>query len=304
MQIRNAIFLGILFALSPVSAMQAQPKSSPVAPNPATPGPTELKVGAASASLLSSPFLPAAVKTQILKEAQEEKEAYAIVKGGDDLAKSGSWQAAQSQYRQALDSSPEDGSAHRLALYGMIACCRTAGDTVGGLTYSRQVIYRHGAVAEGFFENSPEPLMQFVLLLNKAGQTAEAMSVYNHAAYALDYQDSQYNGGKPHLKVLLPEVVEERLIGDQVRYTPERLQALAETGIAHEEMGFGSDKEAVAHMQDAVKLYPDSPVTYYYLGDALLIKNRVGAKAAYQKAVQFGDAQTAAAVNGNLGTRQ
>jgi len=298
MQMRNAVLLGMFLVLCPISATQAQPESSSAASSPATLGPTDLKVATTSAHLLSSP----AAKAQLLQEAAAEDEAFTIVKAGDDLAKSGQWQGAQSQYQQALDVSPKYGSAHRLALYGLIACCQATGDTVGGLAYSRQAIYRGGSTTGGFYENDTKKLMQFALLLNKAGQAAEAVSVYNHAAYALDYQDSQYSGGKPHLKALLPELVAERTLPTQERYTPERLQALAETAVAHEEMAFGSNKEALAHLREAAKFYPDSPVTNYYLGEGLLRTNDPGAKAAYQKAAQLGDDQTIAAANERIKT--
>lgn len=300
-QTRRAFGLGVLLAVCPASAAPAQAKplsAKPATTASSTAGATGVSI---SAPLLSSPFLSAAVKAQILKEAEEEEEAYAAVKAGNNLAKNGHWKDAQSQYRQALDASPEHGSAHLLALYGLIACCRATGDTARGLDYSRQAIYRHGSAAEGFFENNPEPLMQFALLLNQMGQAPEAVTAYNHAASLLDFQDSQYNGGKSHLKALLPELVAERTLPAQVRYTPERLQALAETAIAHEEMAFGSNKEALTHMQEAVKLYPDSPVTNYYLGEALLAKDRAGAKAAYQKAAQLGDDQTIAAAKERIG---
>ncbi len=143
--------------------------------------------------------------------------------------------------------------------------------------------------------------MNFALLLNQLGQTDEAVFVYNHAVYALDYQGSDDNSGKPTLKVLLPEIVAADPAPDQLQYMSERLQALADTALAHEETGFGSNKEAVAHMQEAVKLFPESPVTNYYLGE---IQSRAGgnaeAKAAYQKAAKLGDARTVAAAKERL----
>ena len=137
--------------------------------------------------------------------------------------------------------------------------------------------------------------MEFAILLSQTGQIEEALAIYYHAAASLNDMD-----GKPHLKVLLPELVEERTLPDQVRYTSEHLQALAETAIAHEEDLFGENKETIAHMQEAVKLYPDSPVTHYYLGEILLTTDRAGAKAAYQKAAELGDDQTQAAVKAEL----
>jgi tetratricopeptide (TPR) repeat protein len=98
------------------------------------------------------------------------------------------------------------------------------------------------------------------------------------------------------MKVLLPELAAEPTSPEQVQYTPERLQALADTALAHEEKGFGSDKEAYAHTQEAVKLYPDSPVTHYYRGEVLLGPvHSAEAKAEYQKAVELGDDATVAA---------
>lgn len=216
----------------------------------------------------------------------------------------GNWHAALTDFQQALSLLPESPEA----LYGKAQCIAALGDTAAALKTYRALVYtsdpsRFGITpGDGFQENGVTHLMQFALLLNKTGQTAEAISVYSHGAYFLDYEKDQFNVVHQTAKVLWPELVEVRTLGGQVRYTPERLQALAETGIAHEEMAFGSDKEAVAHLRDAVKLYPDSPVTYYYLGNALLVKDRVGAKAAYQKAVQLGDVQTAAAVKNQLGT--
>jgi len=250
----------------------------------------------ASCQLLSAPFLSPAALARLKQKIVQETQAYAFVKSGDEAAKIGDWSNAQNAYQQALGLSPEHGLGHQLALYGLIAYCRATGDTAKGLDYSRQAIYHHGSAAEGFFENNTEKLMQFALLLNKTGQSGEAMTVYNHAAYALDYQDSQYNGGKPHLKVLLPEVTAAPNLPTQVQYTPEHLQALADTALAHEEAGFGSEKEAYAHTQEAVKLYPDSAVTHYYRGEVISGPvHSAEAKTEYQKALDLGDDATVAA---------
>jgi tetratricopeptide (TPR) repeat protein len=84
-----------------------------------------------------------------------------------------------------------------------------------------------------------------------------------------------------------------------VQYTPEHLQALADTALAHEEKGFGLNKEAIAHMNEAVKLYPDSAVTHYYLGEAFPSRTPEQ-KAAYQKAAELGDDRTVAAAKERL----
>lgn len=237
--------------------------------------------------LLPGTSLPAVSAAESVSVAESDN----CCQEGEAHAKKGNWLAAIGDYQRALSLC----SGSKKALYGAAECVAALGDMVKAINYSRQAIYRDGAITAGFSENDTKKLMHFALLLNKAGQAAEAVSVYNHAAYALDYQDSQYNAGKPYLKALLPELVAERTLPTQERYTPERLQALAETAIAHEEMAFGSNKAALAHLRDAVNLYPDSPVTNYYLGEGLLRIDDPGAKAAYQKAAQLGDDQTVAA---------
>ncbi len=165
--------------------------------------------------------------------------------------------------------------------------------------------------------------MQFALLLNKTGRSNEAMSVYNRAASALDYQDSQSNGGKPHLKVLFPEIVTGDPLPNQVQYTPARLQALVDVALAFKQNGFWSYKEIKAHAQEAARLYPDSAAVQYYVGDALSgsyyavldspAKDKAAARAAYeedkkavavayQKAADLGDVATTAAAKEQLKT--
>lgn len=324
MQTQKLPLLSMMVLMCAVGAIP--PHSSPAAPQqakaaPAISEPAKTMAAATSAPLLSSPLLSLAAKAQMQNEQMREDEAYPLVKSGDEAAKTGDWLVAENDYRQALDVSPAHGLGCRLALYGLIACCRATGDTARGLEYSRQAIYHHGSAAEGFFENDAEKLMPFVLLLNKTGQSAEAMSVYNRAAYLLDYEDSENHGGKPTLKVLLPEVAMEPTSAEQVPYTPERLQALADTALAHEEMGFGSNAEAITHMKEAAKLYPDSAAIQYYLGDALsrsyyiyldsaakdkaaawaaCQEDKKAAAVAYKKAAELGNDQTVAAAKERL----
>lgn len=283
-----------MFGVCPMGATLAQTKPLPtIAPKVSK----TAKISSTTADLLmSSP----AAKEHLRQEKLLDDQAFEMVKTGNDLANRGDWQHAQGQYQQALDLSPDSEFSRHLALHGLIACCRAAGDTAKGLSYSRQTIYVHGSAAEGFYENDTANLMQFVLLLNKTKQTAEALQVYNHAAYALNYRDSQDREGKPYLKALLPELVTGEPLPGQVKFTPEALQAFADTALAHEEMAFGSDKEATAHMQEAVKLFPNSAATQYYLGEALLGKNDAGAKAAYRKAAELGDDKIVAATKERL----
>lgn len=287
MQVPKTIFWGVLLTVCSAGASLAQPKSPPAKPIPASPNLSEIQVATTSSYLLSSP----AAKAQLQREWLISSRANSLTKAGSEAAMHGDWQGAEEQYQQALELLPKS----RLALYGMAECSQAIGDTTKAINYSRQAIYRDGAAASGFYENDTARLMQFALLLNKAGQTAEALSAYNRAAYALDYQDSQYNGGRPHLKALLPELTFGLARPNQVQFTPQHLQALAETALAHEELGFGSNEDAQAHVKEAVKLYPESSITNYYLGEVLLTRDRAGARVAYAKAAQLGDETTRAA---------
>ena len=75
---------------------------------------------------------------------------------------------------------------------------------------------------------------------------------------------------------------------DALPYTPQRLQAMARVAIAIERGSFGS-KEAVTQAQEATRLYPESPVTNFYLGEQLNLKQKKGAKEAYTKVATLGD---------------
>lgn len=236
----------------------------------------------------------------------------ALREQGDAEMKKGNFSAARDDYDQALNIWPNC----KPNLYAAAECAAAAADYPRSLGYYRRAIYTdnpflYGTIpGDGFQENNLTRLMQFALVLDKAGQTAEALFIYNHAAYARDYQDSASRNGEPSLEVLFPEIVTERVLPDQVRYTPEHLQALADTALAREEMSFGSNKEARKHMLAAVKLYPDSAAVQYYLGEALAdsynftaeypAQDKLDMTAAYKKAIKLGDDKTAAAAKERL----
>ena len=220
---------------------------------------------------------------------------------GEAEMKKGYLSAARNDYEQALSLWPESKDA----LYDAAECAAAAVDYPRALAYYRTAIYssdpsRYGTVpGDGFQENDVSRLMQFASVLSRAGQVSEALFVYNRAAHLLDYEDSQYHDGNPTLKVLFPEVVMGDALPGQVQYTPERLQALADTVLAHEEMGLEHGPEAVDHAREAVTLYPESAVTHYYLGDVILLRTPEQ-KAAYKKAAELGDDRTAAAAKERL----
>ena len=231
------------------------------------------------------------------QEVADTTRSLALIKQGDASLDHSNWKVAQQEYQEALDLWPRSLDA----LYGLAKCNLAAGDQAKAVAYYRQAVYSDNPADKGFRENNTSRLMEFALLLNKTGQTAEAMFVYNHAAHALDYQDSDNRDGKPTLKVLFPEIVMERTQPQQVRYTPERLQALADVMLAYKQGGFWSDKEVLSHAQEAVKLYPDCAAVQYYFGESVHGSlHRVEVKAAYKKAVELGDEATVAAAKERL----
>ncbi len=255
-------------------------------------------------------------------KAREEREAAAdqTVSEGEAYLKAGNIQAAIISYKAALDISPTDGLAYRRLA--------EAYSTTGKADEASRAF--HKFLVEGFgpgngnggVGDTADEWAEYALVLVKTGQSAEAIRCYNHAASLLDFEGSKDNGGKPALKVLFPEIVLGDALPEQVEYTPERLQALADTALAHEEMGFGSNKETIAHMKEASKLYPDSAAVQYYLGEALSRsyyvfldsspKDKAATWAAYQedkkatavaykKAAELGNDATIAAAKERLG---
>ena len=286
------VVLPLPTVLLPPSAAEAQATSpSDTRNHAAAPGTYRpLPLGVFRGSLPPGKTDPA-----LIEAGQNAQDA--IVQG-EALLKSGHVKDAVSAFQNALSYAPTDGLAYRRLAEAYAAA--------GKLREASRAF--HKFLVEGFgpgngnggVGDTADEWAEYALVLVKTGQTADAVQAYNHAASLLDYEGGDVQNGKQTVKVLLPELVAERTLPEQVQYTPEHLQALADTALAHEEMSFGSNKEAVTHMREAVKLYPDSPVTNYYLGEALLVKDSAGAKAAYQKAVELGDDKTVAAAKERL----
>ena len=217
--------------------------------------------------------------------------------GNADAAR-GDWPKASAHYRQALDLWPDSANA----LYGMGKCADAAGDTAGAITYYRTVIYPRKPVSPGspaddrYTTNNVVRLMEFVLLLDKGGQKQEALAAYHQAAQLLNYQDADTHGGKPYLKVLLPKFDGSP---DALPYTSQHLQAMAHTAICIEQENFGGDAD-LWQAKEAVRLYPDSPITNFYLGEQLIRGQGKGAKEAYTKAATLGDDKVIAAAQERL----
>lgn len=221
--------------------------------------------------------------------AEVSSRSLALAKQGDAAAKGSNWAGAQTYYQQALDLWPDNS----LALYGLGRCADAAGDTARAVSYYRMATYADNSPHTKYNTqtNDVTRLMEFVLLLNRAGQEPEARAVYHRAAHLLNYRDADTNGGKPYLKILLPEFDNRP---NAIPYTPQRLQAMVRVAISIEAGAFGG-KDALPQVQEAVRLYPDSPITYFYLGEQLHLMQKKEAKAAYAKAAALGDEEIGAA---------
>ncbi len=236
---------------------------------------------------------------------RRESSSGDLTKQGDADAGLGNWTQAAQHYQDALALWPDNPEG----LYGLGQCAAARGDLTQAVSYYRLAIYTKepgyvGMVPGSSFQtNDVERLMQFVLLLGRAGQAAEGVLVYNRAALLLDYEGES----APVVKVLLPELAVEPTQPNQVQYTPERLQALADTALARQ--GFDYKVQRV-YIQEAVKLYPDSAVIQYYLGEALSdsyyhtlehpAPDKVAMTAAYNKTIELGDDQAVAAAKERL----
>ena len=238
---------------------------------------------------------PAQLAAEAAANAITWKKQQEDIAQGEALMKAGDLDAAIEVFQQMIASEPVDGLAYRRLAEAYVADSK--------LPKASQVF--HKLLVEGFGPGigvgagGADVWAEYALVLAKTNQPAEAAQMYNHAAYLLDYEDADSHNGQPTLKVLLPEVAMEPTSPEQVPYTPEHLQALADTALSHEEMGLEHGKEAIAHMQEAVTLYPDSAVTHYYLGEVLPSRTPEQ-KAAYQKAAELGDDRTIAAAKERL----
>lgn len=226
---------------------------------------------------------PPDVQARIDKDNQSGKlSAKAIAE-----AAQGDWAHALPNYQQALTLDPENASA----LYGMANFSVTEGDTQAAIGYYRQVIYAKSQppILPAFRDSTVYRLMDFALLLSQSGQQEEAVRVYQQAAHTLNY-----NGDKPKLTMLFPE------FGDgpgQIAFTPKRLQALADTGWVFDHVDFDR-AGARKRLQEAVELYPASPVVYFYRGRHAATYRESGSnvEADFDRAAQLSNPAQKAAV--------
>ena len=211
---------------------------------------------------------------------------------GNEAFQKGDWDLAIDRYQKAVALWQDNAKAN----YGLAQCYHEIGENDKEIQSYRAAIRSDNPGGDGFRETDTTKLLTYALLLNKAGQTVEAVTVYNHAAMLLKYTENKPNDG-----YLLPLFGTEQ---GQIAYTSARLQALAQVGLGAfslyaQEL---TPAERVTHLREAARLYPNSPVVQSYLGDVLAgTGDAAGAKAARAQANALGisrvrgllDAQTA-----------
>ncbi len=265
-----------------------------------------LLTGTASAQIGSSSAKPAKKTPSTLEEViaaapfrfsvdqvrrmKKANESGVLAQKGENEANQGNWTQADIDYQQALALLP----SNQIALYGLGDHAQAEGDTQSAIEYYRQAIYDYAdakpPALPPFGESNAYRVMEYAVLLSEAGQQEEAVRVYNRGAYLSDYM-----GGHPRPRPPLPEFGTET---GQIAYTPQRLQALADVGWAIDHVDF--DREgAKARLEQAVKLFPDSPLPYFYRARHILrtSRDRKAASADFDKAAHLGDPVAADAVD-------
>lgn len=96
----------------------------------------------------------------------------------------GQWAKAEAEYGTALDVWP----GHTICYYGLDQCAAHRGDLKAAISFYKRNIYspdpKHvfgTTPGDGWSENNDRRLMEYVLLLSRAGDVDEAVLVYNRA---------------------------------------------------------------------------------------------------------------------------
>ncbi len=193
------------------------------------------------------------------KQAQDGQSANLATLAGEGFFKKGDTANAISAFQAALTYDANDIIAFR----GLSKCYTKLGDTSKALDSERRAVYFNDPAQRVIRESSTSNLMFFASLLDKAGQTAEAITIYNYGATLLKSMD-----GKPYYGYMMPLFGTE---AGQISYASNRLQALTQVGRGIFSLDTQELKpaERLEFFKEAVRLYPDSPVVHAYLGDQL-----------------------------------
>jgi hypothetical protein len=113
--------------------------------------------------------------------ARDASQSLDLSQKGDQFMKAGYPAKAVECYQKALDLWPTSKDA----LYGMGRCAAAVGDLERAVGYYRSAFYSDEPSSQGFREGNGSRLMEFALLLKKAGLRAEALRVYQYGYHRL-----------------------------------------------------------------------------------------------------------------------
>ena len=258
----------LMGAFCPTVFAESPPANNPIASTSKPAKTMSLPPGVFHGSI---PWAPSAALIE------KSKKVQAAELSGQSLFVQGDINSAILAFQEALTYEPADITAYR----GLANCYLQLGDTQKALEAERGAVYIKGSgdTQPVIVDTNTSDLLQLASLLDKTGQTAEAVTIYNHAAMSLKYIEN-----KPNDVYLLPLFGTEQ---GQIAYTPARLQALVQVGLGAFSLYTQGLKpaERVVHLREAARLYPDSPVVQSYLGDVLAgAGDAAGAKAARAQA--------------------
>lgn len=237
--------------------------------------------------LATSPFHFDAATVDRMRKSDEAGQ---LAQKGDLEAGMNNWSNAVKDYQQALDIYSDLPAAS----YGLGDYDLQRGNIAAAVTHYRQAIYGPPDTSlpslyvvptfqiPVIHEHNAFRVMEYARLLSLTGQQEEALFVYRHGAQLLNYIS-----GHQHLKLMLPD------FGDgpgQVSFTPQRLQALAQVGWAEDHSDF-DQASARARLKQALTLFPDSPVPYFYqaMYEARSLNDFKAAGADFDKAAHLSD---------------
>lgn len=200
------------------------------------------------------------------------EKAHAADLRGEELLKAGIYSDAISAFQEALSYEPHDGPA-----YQHLAETYTAMNQPDkAITAYRTVLYDWPGKGGGYgIEGNPAVWMQFALALLKAGQSAEALTVYLHGYHFL-----------PTDRGPLPPV----FTSPNVMLTQLPAAIYAALGLTEYAGGEQNLNLAANYFQQALSLQPILASPYYYLGQILKYKPGHAQEAidAFNKAAQLG----------------
>lgn len=219
---------------------------------------------------------------------EAHRKALAAQAEGELLLKAGKPQEAIAAFQESIGYDRINGLAFQLLAESYAA----TGQLDKAVDTYRTVMYNWIAPGVGSSQgNEISVVMDFALLLLKTKNIEEAIVWYNHGADLMN--PSGLNAqGNPNTKVRFPRFGTNKQIGE-ISYTPQRLQALAYVALATTESNMNGQKASTAHFQEAIRLYPESPIPYFFLGEYGSPQD--DDKAAYAKAAQLGDDKVKAA---------